>query len=82
MDTSKIKVVTPQQVVRSHEKRVLRSLQEHRLTQKMFVHFPNRKRTPLLGQIGVWLVNKTGGIIATNYAFTGDTINNKSRQEK
>jgi hypothetical protein len=77
-----IKVVTPQDIVLSHEKTVLKSLQEHKLNQSMFVDFPKRKKIPLLGLLGVWLVNKTGGIIATKYRYVGDTINSKSRRKK
>lgn len=80
----KVRVVTPQQLVRSHEKNVLASLQTHQLNQTSYVHFPERKgkRAPLLGQLGVWLVNKTGGIIATKYSLVNDTINSNSRPEK
>lgn len=78
----KVRVVTPQDLVRSHEKNVLASLQSHQLNQSSYVHFPNRKRIPLLGQLGVWLVNKTGGIIATKYSLANDTINSNSRHEK
>jgi len=77
-----VRVVTPQDLVRGHEANVLKSLQVHKLNQSMFVDFPNRKRIPILGLLGVWLVNKTGGIIATKYRYVGDTINSNSRRKK
>lgn len=78
----KVRVVTPQELVRSHEQNVLTSLRNHSLNQTSYVHFPNKKRIPLLGQLGVWLVNRTGGIIATKYTLANDTINSNSRREK
>lgn len=77
-----IKVVTPQELVKSHEGNVAKSLLAHGLRQHLFVHFPNREKVPILGRFGVWLVNKKGGIISTKYEYVGDTINSKSRRKK
>ena len=76
------KQLTPREIVTRHEENVRASLQTCGLRQRLFVHFPKRTRLPLFGRIGVWLVNRTGGIIATKYEFTGDTINSKVRPKK
>jgi len=78
----KVRVVTPQDLVKAHESNVGKSLSAFGLQQRLFVHFPDKKKVPLLGQLGVWLVNKKGGIIATKYEYVGGTINSKSRQKK
>jgi hypothetical protein len=76
-----VRVITPQELVAAHEVEVGKSLQKHNLKPHLFVHFPNRKRTPFWGLVGVWLVNKAGGIIATKYQYLGGTINSNSRRK-
>ena len=76
------KTITPQEVIAIHEENVRRSLEENNMNQHLVIHFPNRKKPPLLARLSVWLVNSYGGIIATKYSFNGDTIINKSRQRK
>lgn len=78
----KVRVITPQQLIGLHEANVAKSLETYRLKQRLLVHFPKRTKPPLLGRLGVFLVNMTGGIIATKYEFVGDTINSKSRRKK
>lgn len=77
----KVKLVTPQMLIQSHEQTVAKSLKAHNLVSTLIVHFPNRKRTPLLAQLGVWLVNRAGGIIVTKYRFD-DTITSKESPTK
>jgi hypothetical protein len=77
-----LRVVTPQELVRSHENNVALSLKQHKLNQSMQVYFPNKKGIPLLGKFGVWLVSKTGGSIKTKYSLVNDTITNESRHKK
>lgn len=76
-----VRVVTPQDLVKAHEANVLNSLTTLGLKQHLFVHFDKKKRVPLLGQLGVWLVNKTGGNISTKYEYVGVTINSKARRK-
>ena len=76
-----VKVVTPQMLVRNHEKAVRRSLRQHQLEQFLTVHFAGKSRPPLIGRIGVWLVNKAGGRIVTKYRFN-DTLNSKESPTK
>lgn len=78
----KVKLITPQQLIGLHEQNVTKSLQAYGLTQHLTVHFPDKSKTPLIGRLGVWLVNKAGGIIATKYGFANDTINSNSRPKK
>lgn len=77
-----VRVITPQQLIQLHEANVLKSLQAYGLKQHLFVHFPDRTKIPLFARFGVWLVNKTGGIIATKYEYVGGTINSNSRRKK
>lgn len=76
----KVKVVTPQMLVQSHEKNVKKSLEAHGLIPRLTVHFKG-DRTPLLGQLGVWLVNKAGGQIVIKYGFS-DTITSETSPKK
>lgn len=77
-----VKMITPQELVALHEKNVVESLKKYGLNQHMLVHFPKRAKPPLLGRIGAWLVNKSGGIIAIKYSFNNDTITSSSRRKK
>lgn len=76
------KTITPQEVINLHEQNVAISLADNNLMQHLVIHFPNRKKPPILARLCIWIVNSYGGIIATKYSFTGDTIINKSRQKK
>jgi len=76
-----VKVVTPQMLVQSHEKLVAQSLQKHQLQQLLTVHFEGKSRPPLIGRLGVWLVNKAGGEIRIKYRFN-DTITSKESPTK
>jgi len=75
-----MKKKTPEDIIKKHEANVRASLEEHGLMQVLVVHFPNRKKIPLFGKLGAWLVNKAGGIIATKYGFTSDTITSKQKR--
>lgn len=77
-----VRVITPQQLIQLHEANVVKSLESFGLKQHLFVHFSNRTSIPILGRLGVWLVNMAGGIIATKYEYVGGTINSKSRRKK
>lgn len=37
------------------------------VTRLFVVTFPNRHKPPLIGRLGVWLLQKAGGIIQTQY---------------
>ena len=76
-----VKVVTPQMLVRSHENTVKRSLKQHQLEQFLTVHFEGKPRPPIIGRIGVWLVNRAGGTIVTKYRFN-DTLTSKESPTK
>jgi len=45
-------------------------LKQHKLAKKLIVSFPNKKRTPLFGKIGMALVRSSGGILDTMFADT------------
>lgn len=77
----KVKVVTPQDLVQMHEQNVRKSLDALGLIQGLAVQFPKRKKTPLLGKFGAWLVNKVGGEIRIVYRFNGN-INSDSSGKK
>lgn len=74
------KTITPQEVIAIHENNVRQSLTDNKMEQFLVIHFPERKKPPVLARLCIWIVNSYGGIIATKYRFTGDTIINKSRQ--
>lgn len=71
------KTLTPDEIVRSHEADVQKSLDKHGLQPVMVVNFPGKKKAPLIGRLGVWLVNKTGGTIALKYAIINSNIAKK-----
>lgn len=75
-----MKKKTPEDIIKKHEANVRASLVEHGLVQVLVVHFPNRKKVPLMGRLGAWLVNKAGGIIVTKYGFTNDTLISKQKR--
>lgn len=77
----KVKLVTPQMVVASHEAVVKESLKKHNLAQHLTVRFPNKSKPPLIGRLGAWLVNKAGGEITIAYRFS-DTITSKASSKK
>lgn len=77
---AKNNTITPQEVIAIHEENVRKSLEENSMTQHLVIHFPNRKKPPVLARLCIWIVNSYGGIIATKYRFSGDTIINKSRR--
>lgn len=74
------KPITPQELVKRHEMNVRASLEENGLSQHLIVHFPKLERVPALARFAVWVVQKYGGIIATKYVLTSDTITSKSRR--
>jgi len=76
-----VKVVTPQMLVQSHEQVVAKSLKQHQLTAFLSVHFEGKPRPPIIGRLGVWLVNKAGGEIRIKYRFN-DTITSKESPTK
>jgi hypothetical protein len=75
------KQLTPEEIVQKHEATVQKSLEKTGLRQHLTVHFENRAKVPIIGKLGVWLVNKAGGKIVTKYSFNGK-INSKVRQKK
>lgn len=78
----KITTMSPQERIQSHEDSVRESLSKYGLRQVLTVHFPRHQKVPRLGRFGVWLVNKTGGIIVTQYGIDNATINSNSRQKE
>ena len=77
----KIEYMEPVELIKSHEQNVLASLQKYGMKQKLVVHFPVDRPIPFLGKVGVWLVNKSGGIIATRYSVDNAIINSNSRRK-
>ena len=75
-----MKKKTPEDIIKKHEANVRASLEENGLVQILVVHFPNRKKIPLFGKLGAWLVAKMGGIIVTKYGFRGGTITSKQKR--
>lgn len=71
------KITNPEDVVRSHEKEVLNSLQKHNLQQILVVNFPHKKKIPMLGRLGAWLVNISGGVISIKYGIINSNIAKK-----
>ena len=75
------KPMTLQEVVQAHEQTVLDSLNERGLNMMMTVQFPGKGKVPLLGRLGVWLVNKAGGNIGIKYFIdSGTMVKKKYRQ--
>ena len=66
------------EIIKKHEETVLKSLEKLGLQMFLTVNFDNRAKVPIIGRLGVWLVNKAGGRIATKYSFNGK-INSKVR---
>lgn len=70
-----------QERIRAHEEAVRASFAKQGLKSVLVVHFPKKKKPPLTGQLGVWLVNRAGGIIATKYMAENGTITNKGSKK-
>lgn len=79
---AKKKQKTPEELIKAHEENVLQSLIENGLNQHLVVHFPNRRKPPLLAQFCIGIINSLGGIIATKYSLNNGTINTSSRRKK
>ena len=70
------------EIVASHQQEVAKSLQKHGLIAQLLVHFPAHKKVPVLGRLGIWLVNKYGGIIDTRYTKVDGTLTSNSKKRR
>lgn len=75
-----IEHMEPPEIIKYHEQNVLASLQKYGIKQQLIVHYKDKK-VPILGKFGAWLVNKTGGVIATKYSIDNAIINSNSRHK-
>lgn len=73
--------MTVEDAVREHEQHVAASLDKYGFKMLLVVNFPGKKKPPLLGQLGVWLVNRMGGNISIKYHIENGTINSKKYRQ-
>jgi hypothetical protein len=74
-------MASTKELVEKHEAVVRASLQNTGLVMKHVVHFPKKDWRYPFGVAGVWLVQKAGGIIATQYMAENGKITNKESKK-
>lgn len=42
-------------------------LKKYKLQSRVVIAFPKKKKTPLLGKLALWLLNKSGAIVDTEF---------------
>lgn len=61
------KGITTQEKAVQHLKEIVASLKRYKLTSKLVVSFPTRRKTPFFSKIALWIVVKQKGLLDIEY---------------